>query len=364
MKFIKKDIKYFSAIAILVLLAIASSCTSNDTYDSNDYILTEETNYFSHTVSYDGFTDYPVIIGENTAFPLNGILSMPNNTAQPVPAAVIVHGSGGHDMDGNMFGNAPYRDIAEFLAANGVAVIRHDKRTFVHGTALIAEFGGSFTVWEESIEDAILAANMLRTDPRVDENRVFIIGHSLGGALSPRIHATGGDFAGLILLAGTSRSVPEVVHDQGMAQLEQMPEGPDRTFGYAQLEELAELFAAIPYMSDEEAKDVFVIGASAYYLRDVEVHSFENYIGSVTVPILVMQGDRDFQIRADVDFMLLQNLLSGRDNVTFKLYEGLNHLFIPTTATNFVEHGSEIMRTPGIVDAQVLADIVAWILAQ
>ena len=149
------------------------------------------------SIQHEGFTDYPIIIGEGTDFPLAGLLSMPNNAAGTVPAVVIVAGSGPHDMDASTVGS-PYRDIAEFLAANGIAVIRYDKRTFTHGERMVQELGGSMTVWEESVEDAILAAELLRADSRIDENRVYIIGHSLGGMLAPRIHVAGGDFAGLI----------------------------------------------------------------------------------------------------------------------------------------------------------------------
>ena len=62
-------------------------------------------------------------------------------------------------------------------------------------------FGNSFTVREEVIEDALLAVELLRADPRIDADKIYIIGHSMGGMLAPRIHADGGDFAGLIIMA-------------------------------------------------------------------------------------------------------------------------------------------------------------------
>ena len=72
------------------------------------------------------FTDYPIVVGEGTDFPLKGILSMPNDADGLVPGVVIVQGSGPQNMDGFM-NLTLYRDIAEFLAANQIAAIRYDK---------------------------------------------------------------------------------------------------------------------------------------------------------------------------------------------------------------------------------------------
>ena len=35
-----------------------------------------------------------IIVGENTKYPLNGLLTLPENITKPVPAVVFVHGSG------------------------------------------------------------------------------------------------------------------------------------------------------------------------------------------------------------------------------------------------------------------------------
>ena len=332
---------------------------------------------------YEGFTDYPIIIGEGTDFPLDGILSIPDNAAAPVPAVVIVAGSGPNDMHGTIGGNTVYRDIAEFLAANGIAVIRHDKRTLTHGLRMAQELGGSATIWEESIEDAIFAADILRADPRIDADRIFILGHSLGGMIAPRIYANGGDFAGLILMAGTPRHILELTAEQirasiyeqialaemaveaGLVDAEYAAEALEAA-GFdamlADIDILEAIFESLADMSDDEAKElqVPISGLMAYYYKDM-LSNFTDYVQDITVPILVMQGGRDFQVLADVDFVLMQEVLAGRDNVTFSLYEDLNHLFVPTTAGNFTEHAFEILFNPGRVYTQVLQDIVDWV---
>jgi len=324
------------------------------------------------------FTDSPVIIGEATSFPLNGILSIPNNVAEQVPAVVLVHGTGASDMNGVPAAlphtpNQPFRDIAEYLASNGIAVIRYDKRTYTHGLGMFEAYGGSLTVMQETIEDAILAANMLRNDPRIDENRIFIIGHSMGGMLAPRIHAEGGDFAGLIIFAGSPRFLLDISATQSIMMLEAMlavtEDDAERKALQALVEDIpAQMSAQINAMlalSDEEAKDMFIpeLGASVYYILDMYRNPVEVFLEKATVPILVMQPANDLQVLVDIDFALYKELLADRDNVTFKLYEGLNHVFMTATADNMADVLLD-WEIPDTVDAQVLADIVTWIKGQ
>ncbi|MCL2193706.1 MAG: alpha/beta fold hydrolase [Treponema sp.] len=310
----------------------------------------------------------PIVIGAGGEWALDGILTLPSRASarNPVPAVVLVHGSGPADMDSTIFGNRPFLDIASHLSANGVAVIRYDKRTYTHGLRMMETIGDNLTTWDESVEDAILAAQLLRADPRIDGNRVYLLGLSMGGMLAPNIHAAGGNFAGLILMAGTPRTLPELMLEQFRTIIAlTMEAGPEKDMQLAQMDMLEDLFASIPGMTREEAIATQIpLGMTAYYFKDLEARSFATYIQEVSVPILVMQGGRDFQVRADKDFAMIRELLEGRDNVTFKLYDDLNHIFMHTTATNFIEHAEEMTQMPGRVDVQVLQDIVDWVLTR
>ena len=152
----------------------------------------------------DGILRENITIGAGTKYPLGGTLTLPVSD-RPVPAVVLVHGSGSSNRDEKVMKLTPFRDLAEGLARQGIGSLRYDKRSFVHGLKMIRDKSAPLTVRQETIEDAVLAAEMLRQDPRVDKNALFLIGHSMGGMLAPRIDAEGGNFRGLVIMAGSPR---------------------------------------------------------------------------------------------------------------------------------------------------------------
>jgi len=319
---------------------------------------------------YDAYVVESIILGEEIGWPLGGYLTLPihAHVDHPVPAVVLVHGSGPANRDGAIANMRVFADVAHYLSQNGIAVLRYDKRTYVHGTRMVQALGGSLTVWEETIEDAIIAADFLRMDPRI--NRIYLLGWSLGGALAPRIHASGGDFDGLILFAATPRPLLDVGVEQFFASLavfeaRGLGDHPEIVDFRTQLHALIDFIEVVPTLTTEEAKATTVplFGVSVYYFREKDAFPFSSMIAKVDVPMLVMQGQRDYQVLADVDFVMLTNILDGREDITFILYEDLDHFFMPTTAQNHTEHAEiGLARLPGVqVDAQVLQNIVTWI---
>jgi pimeloyl-ACP methyl ester carboxylesterase len=220
----------------------------------------------------------------------------------------------------------------------------------------MAESFAEITVKEETIDDAILASKLLKADERIDKDRVFILGHSMGGMLAPRIDAEGGDFAGLIILAGSPRPLADIILDQIAAALETLS-GEQKAAAQEQLDTLTEVFARLDTMSDEEAKGISLTGASAYYFKEMAEHPASEYLSDIEKPVLILQGGKDFQVYADKDYVEYQSLLDRKPNVAFKLYPELNHLFMTSTTGTAVEYMS-----PGKVDSEVLEDIAEWIL--
>ena len=307
-----------------------------------------------------------VTIGEGTEWELAGVLTLPRDVdvGEKLPAVVLVHGSGAHDMNSAIFDNQPFREIAEYLSSNGVAVLRYNKRTYTHGLRIVQQADSGFSVWDETIEDALLATEILRSDPRIDEDRVFFLGHSLGGMLAPRIHTMGGDYAGLIIFAGSPRSLLDIMMNQQAWAAEAMQDEEERLYQLEFNKRFEEAVEMIISMSAEEAKDTFIseLGTYAYYWKDLHENTADRFISEIDAPFLIMHPANDMHLCIEKDFGLYKELFEGRSNAVFKLYDGLNHLFMPSTITNITEVLDEYMRRSNI-DPVVLQDILEWIKA-
>ena len=300
-----------------------------------------------------------IIVGENTKYPLNGMLTLPDDTNKPVPAVVFVHGSGPSNMDEKVGKITPFKDLAEGLARHGIASVRYDKRTFVHGFKLVKE--KNVTVKMETIEDALLATELLKKDPRIDKNNVFIIGHSMGAMLAPRIDAEGGEYKGLILMAGSPRKLEEIMMDQ-FADALNSTKGFIRWIVKKQTEKMSKMFDGLYQLTDEEAKKKNMgNGMTLYYFKEMGEHAAPKYLEATQKPILIMQGEKDFQATVDKDYSAYQELLAGKENVSFKLYENLSHAFVPSVYGDIMKAKQEY-NVEQHIGEEVISDIANWIL--
>jgi dienelactone hydrolase len=262
---------------------------------------------------------------------------------------VLVHGSGPHDADETMGPNKPFRDLALGLAARGIASVRYEKRTLAHPADFTVD--KAYTVDDETVDDAVAAVQLAATAPAIDPMRVWVVGHSLGGLLAPRIAARSSQVAGLVILAGPTRKLEDIVVDQVRTLA-----GPGSPAAAS-----AEAFArAVRDPKLAPAQPVQMLGTTlpGSYFLDLRSYDVVHVASSLRVPMLILQGERDFQVtRADYDGWA--HALGGRANVTLKLYPALNHLFESGTGPS---RPAEYQR-PGLhVAPEVVADIAAFVL--
>jgi dienelactone hydrolase len=296
-----------------------------------------------------------VTVGADTPYPLPATLNMPVGDG-PFPAVVLVHGSGPHDRDETIGPNKPLRDLADGLASRGIAVLRHEKRTRQHGGKLL---GTAVTIKEEVLDDALAAVARLRESPGVDPKRVFVVGHSLGGMLAPKLATLDPKLAGIVVLAGNARPLEDLIVEQ-FTYLGKLGGEPDAVV-MERLAKVKEQAAKVkdPKLSAETPPADLPLGVPAAYWLSLRGYEPATVAAGLSMPVLVLSGERDYQVPA-ADFEAWTKALASKPTATLKRYPALNHLFIAGDGPPLpAEYQKEGHVAEGVVE-----DIANWITAR
>ena len=303
------------------------------------------------------FHERPVTVGTGR-WQLAGTLTVPNGDG-PFPAVVLVHGSGPQDQDEAVGPNKPFKDVAWGLASRNIVVLRYNKRTLQYAKDLKAAVAG-LTVNEETVGDARAAIALLLEQPEVAPKRIFVLGHSLGGMLGPRIAQGDAHVAGLIIMAGTTRPIEKVVVEQlrYIASL-------DGTISATEEEQIA----AAERTAKEIESPTLAAGATVNllgtpipgsYFLDLRDYHAPEVARQLNTPMLILQAERDYQVTME-DFDGWKKALTGDPRVTFRLYPGLFHLFMPSNTIGTGLGSPADYEKPGHVSEAVIRDIASWV---
>ncbi len=278
---------------------------------------------------------------------LPGTLALPKGTG-PFPAVVLVHGSGPQDQDETIGPNRPFLDLARGLAAQGIAVLRYEKRTH----ARPQDFRGRFSIDDETTDDAVSAVTALAGTAGIDVQHIYVLGHSQGGLLAGRIaKAAPGKLAGLVLLAAPARPILDILAEQNRYML-----GLDGSISKEDQAHLDALDATIAKVRNDP--DATLMNLPGRFWQQLEQVDPIADVRASGLPVLLLQGGKDFQV-VDADWQLWNKGLHG-DRYRFRHYPMLNHLGIASSG----KPGLEDYQQPGHVDAALINDIAQWVKAR
>jgi hypothetical protein len=296
------------------------------------------------------FHERQVTVGADE-WKLGATLTIPAGKG-PFPAVVLVHGAGPSDRDESIASSRIFADFAEGFASRGIVVLRYDKRTKTYASQMSSMV---YTLKEETVEDAVRALELLRTQTEVDPKRVFVLGHSLGGYAVPSIARHDGKLAGAIFLAANARHIEDI----SVAQTEYMlaAKGGASPAEEKRLELMKGEAARVRSLAPGENHPQVLLGLPVEYFLDLKNYDPVASARQLSLPLLFLQGGRDFQV-TQIDFELWKAGLRNAKNVRFQKYPALNHLFIAGDGPSSL---AEYMRG-GNVSAAVIDDAVNFII--
>lgn len=300
------------------------------------------------------FTEHEVTV-DCAPLATPGTLSLPNSP-RPAPAAVLLAGSGPLDRDATLGRNKILKDLAWGLASRGIAVLRFDKVTYTHRNALANVT--DFTVVDEYVQPAVAAVRLLRNHPSVDAARVFVLGHSQGGTMAPRIAAAEPAVAGLVILAGATQPLHHTLVRQFryLATLREPGTDPDADPAVQTITQQSTLIDS-PALSPYTPERLLPLGIPAAYWLDLRRYDPVAVAAQLDKPMLIVQGGRDYQVTLADDLTGWQAGLADRPDVTIRIHDADNHLFFSGSGLPAPAEYEPAQH----VDETVVTDIAQWV---
>jgi pimeloyl-ACP methyl ester carboxylesterase len=286
---------------------------------------------------------------------LSGTLASPDLPG-PFPTVLLITGSGQVDRNENsdkMRLNAFY-DISRYLAQNGIASLRYDKRG-------IGQSQGDYwaTGFTDHVLDALAAVQYLKQQAIVQKNQIYVLGHSEGSFLATRMAAEGADVAGIILVAGGSHSGEAVLKWQAL-QVTKGMKGFNgwliRTLHIDVSKAQEKQLEKIKKSTQDWYRQQLFVKVNAKWLREFMAYDPALDFPRITVPVLAITGSKDIQVDpADLEQM------AQLVNAPFEahLIQGMTHLLRVEQGEASISLYKEEIKRP--IAPELLEIIRGWL---
>ena len=289
------------------------------------------------------------------SYSLAGTLLVPKNGERALPAVVMITGSGLQTRDQRiplpgLERYAPFRQIAERLASNGVAVLRVDDRGIGGSTGRETLENATTT---SLAEDTRAQIAWLRARKEIDPARIVVVGHSEGASIAAMAGASDPKLAAVVMMAGVAKRGADVSFEQQEDLLRS-----DTTM-------TEETRASLREKQKEAVKTILAGGDIPGQKVNAWTREYFAYdplpvVRKMKQPLLILQGERDRQVDQSHAAMLADAArTAGNKDVTVKVFPTLNHLFLPSTTGSFSEYSH--LATNAVPDT-VLDALTEWVV--
>ena len=268
---------------------------------------------------------------------IDGTLFLPNNIDKP-NLAIIIAGSGPTDRNGNqnLLNNNSLKKLAERLTENGIATFRYDKRIVKQIRQGNIDPKISF---DDFITDAVSVLNFFKSNNNF--NNVYIIGHDQGSLVGMIAAKESAD--GFISLAGSGKPIDEVIIEQINNTAPMFTEDAKRLFSILKEGKITDDYpTALASIFNKEVQP---------FMMSWMKYNPQNEIKKLNIPVLIINGTKDFQVSTD-EALLLKNAVTSSQ---FEIIDKMNHILIPIEGDN-LENSKSYNETfheisPKLIDA-------------
>jgi pimeloyl-ACP methyl ester carboxylesterase len=369
-----KNIFKILFLALVVLVAIPNSLFCMQIIHEEE-IINEEVSYKN----------------KSARIVISGTLTLPN-TEGPFPAVLLIPGTGPVNRDQEGRGHKPFLILAEYLTRQGIAVLRVDKRG-------VGKTTGSYekATQQDFMSDVLAGINYLKSRDEINPKQIGLIGHSEGAVIAPRVALKTQDVAFLVMMAGDGVSADVALIEQTKKLMRVQENAPEDAI--SQVNKLQkDLIDIAKEESDQQIAKKIMTRTACEWLKNLPVKlkpffditpetvinleycaededialinstSYRSLLGydpvtvlsQITIPVLVLNGERDLHVPPDVNLPVIEKALkkAGNKDYTIIKFPKLNHLF-QTSKTGKIESYKENKETIAPV---ALNTISKWIL--
>jgi pimeloyl-ACP methyl ester carboxylesterase len=259
---------------------------------------------------------------------------------------ILIPGSGRVDKDVTIGPNKIFKDLAEGLGTFGISSFRYDKATFTDPQFSPNSLDDEYLIQLRSIVEQFSKCDSIK--------RIFLVGHSLGGWAAIQAASLDNKIGGMILLATPVTKISTTIENQGKYLLKQIGAKSADSTQYVELIQNAQRLNSGRFSDGE-----MFLGMSEQYWKSVEAFDPVKAFKRVAVPVIVVNGGRDYQVPAS-DMSNWASATNGITKIEALVINNLNHLFqrgdSASTPSEYLE--------PKSVDLTCMTALVDWIRSQ
>lgn len=289
-----------------------------------------------------------------SGFGLAASVAKPPAAKGPLPALILIGGSGPTERDGFVAGIPVLGQMAADLVQAGFLVVRYDKRG-------VGQSGGrsettTLSDYAEDVRSIVTWLEKRRKD--VDKRRIGLVGHSEGAWIAMTVAARDKRVAAVALVAGASTPGAELILEQQRHVLErlQAPDA-DRQSKIALQKQINA--AALKGSGWETIPEEFRRVADNHWFQSFLAYDPAKVMKDVRQPVLIVQGMLDTQVPPHHADRLAELARARKRKVAVDVatVPGVNHLLVPATTGEVDEYN---MLPEKKVSPVATAAIATW----